>query len=264
MSDPCKTVTHQFEFHSPQGLLSFALKLPDAEISLPDFCRALFDAWPAVNDFLEENRRGGPPVSCRKGCGACCRQLVTISPAEAFLLERLFTAMPPERAERITDRFQDGRAELERAGILARLKQLNNPETSNEEHHGIAAQYFRLAIACPFLEDESCGIYESRPWICREYAVTSPARNCADPFGNSVHVANPPVQFSEALKLLCAHLLGTEIDHIPILLALDWIKRNSRALQSTWPAEKLISLFLQYVELTAPTEERDGQPEDCS
>ncbi len=41
--------------------------------------------------------------------------------------------------------------------------------------------YFALGIACPFLEAESCGIYEERPMICREHLVTTPAACCSDP-----------------------------------------------------------------------------------
>ncbi len=44
-----------------------------------------------------------------------------------------------------------------------------------------ARRYFHLGIACPFLEDESCSIHADRPISCREYLVTSPAVNCADP-----------------------------------------------------------------------------------
>ena len=35
----------------------------------------------------------GRPVTCRAGCGACCRQLVPVSDAEARALARLVEAM---------------------------------------------------------------------------------------------------------------------------------------------------------------------------
>src|SRR5262245_6458524 len=39
----------------------------------------------------------GRSVSCRKGCGACCRQVVPVSPSEARDLARLVAALPEPR-----------------------------------------------------------------------------------------------------------------------------------------------------------------------
>src|SRR5438046_326137 len=44
-----------------------------------------------------EGEQQGKCVSCRKGCGACCRQLVPISPVEARDVARLVEEMPAPR-----------------------------------------------------------------------------------------------------------------------------------------------------------------------
>src|SRR5690606_11211406 len=47
-----------------------------------------------------ESEAAGKPVSCRAGCGACCRQLVPIAQAEAHQLRARVAAMPePRRTE---------------------------------------------------------------------------------------------------------------------------------------------------------------------
>src|ERR671912_709738 len=39
----------------------------------------------------------GQTISCQKGCGACCRQLVPVSPVEARHVARLVSEMPEPR-----------------------------------------------------------------------------------------------------------------------------------------------------------------------
>src|ERR1035437_3626270 len=46
-------------------------------------------------------------VSCSKGCDACCRQMVPISPTEAYALGVLIDSLPPDRAAAILARFEE-------------------------------------------------------------------------------------------------------------------------------------------------------------
>src|SRR4051812_12798252 len=41
----------------------------------------------------KEMDRQGHKISCRKGCGACCRQFVPVSPAEAWMIAELLQSM---------------------------------------------------------------------------------------------------------------------------------------------------------------------------
>src|SRR5436190_15336033 len=54
----------------------------------------------------------GLRISCAKGCGACCRQLVPVSPVEARHLSAVVEAMPPERAAAVRERFAAARARM--------------------------------------------------------------------------------------------------------------------------------------------------------
>ncbi len=87
--------------------------------------------------------------------------------------------LPEPRRTEVRGRFERARERLAEAGLLAKLE---NPEHFEEgEVRAFGLAYFHLGIPCPFLEEESCSIHADRPISCREYLVTSPAANCADP-----------------------------------------------------------------------------------
>ena len=126
-------------------------------------------------------RAEGREISCRAGCGACCRQLVPLSPSEARALARLVDGMPEPRRSLIRGRFEEALRKLDAAGLLGRMG-TRTPEERTE----LGKAYFQQAIACPFLEEESCSIHPDRPMACREYLVTSPAENCRAPRADNI------------------------------------------------------------------------------
>lgn len=128
-----------------------------------------------------EIEAGGGAISCRAGCGACCRQLVPLAPSEARALARLVDAMPEPRRALIRSRFEDALARLETADLLSRMG-----TRTPEERSALGKAYFQQGIACPFLEAESCSIHPDRPMACREYLVTSPAENCRAPRADTI------------------------------------------------------------------------------
>src|SRR5207247_476070 len=64
-------------------------------------------------DFFEMTDRfvdagvlvAGGAVSCSKGCGACCRQVVPVSEVEAYHLRDLVESMPEPRRSAVKTRF---------------------------------------------------------------------------------------------------------------------------------------------------------------
>ncbi len=136
---------------------------------------------------IERVNESGKAISCKAACGACCRQPLLISEAEAFLLADLVETMPLERRRVIKQRFREGREHFETIGWYDRFDGISErakdgkTEELGREFVSVLTEYINERIACPFLENESCSIYENRPLICREYLVTSPAENCANP-----------------------------------------------------------------------------------
>lgn len=195
--------------------------------------------------------------SCRSGCGACCRQLVTISPGEVIRIVELVEKMQPERGERVQQRFSECESRLEQAGMVEIARELGSPSTSDERHYAIAQQYFRLGIACPFLEDESCSIHADRPAICREYHVSSPPKSCDDPFSGRVSVIPMTLKVDEAQKLLDAQLMKSDVTPIPLALALKWTREHPEASELRFDASKAKALLDEYLMMS----EQNGDAE---
>src|SRR5438552_12147873 len=57
--------------------------------------RSLSDA--VVGAAVEAVERSGETISCKKGCGACCRKLVAISEIEARAIRALIERLPEPR-----------------------------------------------------------------------------------------------------------------------------------------------------------------------
>jgi Fe-S-cluster containining protein len=160
-------------------------------------------------------------VTCRKGCGACCRQLVPISEVEARHVGRLVEELPEPRRGEIRARFARARERLAEAGLLPKLEDRESFAEGDGASFGGA--YFRLGIPCPFLEDESCSIHADRPIACREYLVTSPAANCADPKPGVIDMVELPGKVWTALaRAESAGRTSRFIAWVPLVLAPDW------------------------------------------
>jgi Fe-S-cluster containining protein len=148
---------------------------------------------------------------------------VPITLVEAQALTKLVAQMPAARRDEIRRRFAAGQARLAESGVLSRDHAPPAPEFPLAETtlQRLGAAWFALQIACPFLEDESCSIYEDRPLVCREHQVTSPASACSRLFREPVDRIELPVRLAEALMRASAKLAGVSAVTIPLMLSLD-------------------------------------------
>jgi Fe-S-cluster containining protein len=170
------TITLEIGNESVPALLTASLTAAPYAAQLPIFY--------AITEALTERgiareAEAGRQVSCRAGCGACCRQAVPLAAVEARAVAALVAALPAPRRAAITARFAMARARLAAAGLTTKASDIAALDRADRDAYG--RRYFRLGIACPFLDDESCSIHPDRPLACREYLVTSPAAACADP-----------------------------------------------------------------------------------
>lgn len=184
----------------------------------------------------------GKSVSCRAGCGACCRQLVPISGAESHALRDLIEELPEPRRSEIRARFAEARRKLEAASMVKRLLDLRWVKPGDLGALGI--EYFRLGIACPFLEAESCSIHPDRPIACREYLVTSPAERCAAPTPETIDAVKLPGSVSNALSRIDDPRARREASWVPLILAPQWADAHpDRAAPRTGP--DLMAAFME-------------------
>jgi Fe-S-cluster containining protein len=200
--------------------VQLALTVPTAPVHagviLPIF-QSLSEAIEA--DAVAGAQGQGKRISCRAGCGACCRQLVPISEIEARCLAELVALLPEPRRSAIRARFAEALARLEAAGLLETVRHLERVDVADKE--SLALTYFHLGIACPFLEDESCSIYPQRPLSCREYLVTSPAENCSHPTKDNVKGFKLPVRLSGMLARFSKECAAARQPWVPLILALE-------------------------------------------
>lgn len=195
----------------------FADTVP-AEAMLPLF-RSFAENF--VDVAVKEAEQQGKKITCQKGCGACCRQLVPISAIEARQLAKMVEAMPPVRRQIIRQRFANALRKLAEAGLLEML--LHPESIDQEQREKLAPQYFGQGIACPFLENESCSIHLDRPIACREYLVTSPAEFCAAPTSENVEmITSAAGQVWTWVARMDAVADGDYSGWIPLILALDY------------------------------------------
>lgn len=94
-----------------------------------------------------------PHAQCRQGCAHCCHIAVSMTEQEATFIGEAIGKSPrqPERAHRLSDRSFE-------------------PQEDIAYYHG---------KPCPFLDGQSCSIYEHRPIACRLHFNLGDARLCA-------------------------------------------------------------------------------------
>ena len=196
--------------------IAHPITVPSGRVPATDVVPALQGLVNAVVAAAEAaGVRDGGAISCRKGCGACCRQLVPVSRTEGERLLALVKTLPGERRERLRERFAAAEVIIAESGLADR---------AGRSDRELSQAYFALAIPCPFLEDESCSIHPDRPLVCREYLVTSPAELCAGPAQEGVTpVAVPKV------SMAARGLQGDGEDWFPLALLMKWGKSRPRS-----------------------------------
>lgn len=168
---------------------------PARQSDLLPLARAITDTVVARTE--EAIEAAGQRISCGAGCGACCRSLVAISEVEARRLHAVVAGLPEPQRLAVRARFDAALAALAQAGVLAPLQQWAS--WSAAEYRRQVTIYFAAGVACPFLEDESCGIYAERPLTCRELLVTSPPRHCGELGSTQIRRVALPVKMFNAM-----------------------------------------------------------------
>jgi Fe-S-cluster containining protein len=186
-----------------------------------------------VNLSVQAAEQAGRSVSCKKGCGACCRQGVPLAEIEAYQIAELVENMPEPRRSQIKQKFEEGCRRFYENGWFERLD--NYAQYTNEERIQIIKDYFNEAVACPFLEDESCSIHADRPLACREYLVTSSPEFCAKPSKETIRMVEMPIKPSKSLRYFARSDNPMKINFIPMIRALEWAENNPEKMsEKTW------------------------------
>ena len=88
--------------------IAHPITVPSGRVAAREVVPALQGLVNAVVDAAERAvTADGKEISCRKGCGACCRQLVPVSRSEGERLLEVLARLPAGRRRAIEARFAE-------------------------------------------------------------------------------------------------------------------------------------------------------------
>jgi Fe-S-cluster containining protein len=257
MSDPARGLPPGMELRAvemptPDGVVRGKVAVTTGPMRLAGLVQTACGLTNALVDRanrLEEE--AGRTISCRAGCGACCRHMVPVSPPEAFHLMDVVDSFDADHRNAVTRRFDQIVSVLEQCGMIAELLE---PQPTDEPVLPVARKYFALQLACPFLADESCGIHPRRPVACRDYNVTSPPEWCSQPYDHDVAKVPMPLPLSVPLARLTAALTGDKPCLIPLTLVPRWTGEHAALRTREWPGTELFDGFLGAIASSTPAD----------
>ena len=255
------TVNVPFSLPVGRGYLHASAQVPAGHTTLTDLLPVIQNLEGAIAEkVVAEAQAAGHPISCRARCSACCRQVVPVSAFEAEALSRWIRGLPERFQAEIERRFQRALTALRDAGVIERLL---DPRwgTDDEFVTQTTIAYFKAHVACPFLEDENCGIYSIRPLACREYFVTSPPELCKDPAKNAVAGVDFPLKLTHVLFSFSRKLSNEPHGWIPLVFLLAWAKKGlSPGDRVSGSGEEVMKRFVD--EMTAVAEAEKAKAAD--
>ena len=235
------TGTASFTLRLGKSQYNCEMKLVNAPVRVAEMLPVLNSLTDlVVRHAVQETDEEGRHITCKAGCGACCRQPVPVSPHEMELLRRVVDNMEPQSRARVQQRFEAAVERMREGGILDQMKSIGS--LHEEERQQVGLKYFALGIACPFLEDESCSIYEHRPMRCREYLVTSPPEHCANPAPETVKMVELKGAPSLSLYSIGEGEGGAKPEFVVMTVLTEWAGPPSTA--ATVAAPRILKSFL--------------------
>lgn len=222
------TVKTTFSIPVGGGFLRASANVPAGQTTLTQLLPIIQNLENAIlGKVAEDAQAAGRPISCKAGCGSCCRQLVPLNVFEAEALTDWMHSLPAERQAELAERFHQALCALRDAGVIEKV--FNNEHTVEEQQMTqMAIDYFHAHVACPFLENESCSIHPMRPLACREYLVVSPPSLCQDPSVNDVTGVRVPLKLSRVLHTFGQEVCGDRRGWIPLVFLMGWAKGGMR------------------------------------
>jgi len=152
-----------------------ALQHLGEEVTVTGIKAAIKAKYEAIDGLLEAFLRraaaDGSPSECKKGCAFCCFQPVfAVSHEMLYLKDFIIRNLSAEKQEEFIDR--------------SRKKSLLTLNKSLEEQQ-------KISFACPFLDSNSCMVYEARPMSCRIY-LSSSVSSCRQEFEDGANSKHKP------------------------------------------------------------------------
>lgn len=197
----------------------------------------------------------GKRVSCKAGCTSCCHQLVPVSAVEAKALAQIVARLPTKEGKEVRQRFERVLAKLEEHHLIHQRHD-DGPRTAlvspidgdgSENWDALNRKYLALHIACPFLVKDRCTIYEERPFVCREYLVTSPKEHCAT-LSAELDPLPRPAYLTRAFAVAAERMDDVYPSTVPLPLLLEWAEVHAGDLKADRDLLMTMEVVLDSVE----------------
>jgi Fe-S-cluster containining protein len=117
--------------------------------------------------------------------------------------------------------------------------------------------YVGLGVSCPFLSENICTIYESRPSACRDYFVYGGSNACVDTDVTTERV-KMPVPMVEVLGQLAGEFEDRDIEAVILPLTPVWCEQHVERSGRRWSAKAMAERFVEIVK--AKVSEDFAQP----
>ena len=138
---------HMLEPETMAAAFDETRKLLQGNSGEPQLLKIVENAISIAADLWRDFESESPAAECHKGCSWCCRQLVAVTAPEAIYAARFI------------------RSTFDHTGIQALKNRLADHVTTAA---GLSSgDHVDQKLSCPFLEDDSCSIYDARPIQCR-------------------------------------------------------------------------------------------------
>lgn len=238
-----KIINFDFEIFDQELHLSVGIVNKDARLAdIVPLGRVISSK--IVDVIVKKVRSNGEFIPCRQGCSACCYYLVPLSIPEAFKLREEILTKTMDPSKRLFESCLSAARCILKHPPPKPFVSVVNPLTETPldplNESGVITSWYRgLKLACPFLYENSCIIYDKRPLACREYFVKDSARACKRQRSNSKEV-NIPIEMMVILGRLASELEGTTKEAIIMPLISVWHDENKERDVRTWPTSMMV------------------------
>lgn len=226
-------------------MLSFRFGAIDCQATLLDLVGPAWEVCDAiVSDTLRRLEKKGTKVTCKAKCATCCSYIVPSIAPEAFAIDDRITSLEQQQRKTVLRNTLAAIEKIQTNSFTA----VGDDKATGDMLGDLSQWYKKLEIACPFLVDSQCAIYDSRPLVCRELLTISDASACSKETPETPESVNLPVSIAEAMIKTCDKLDETSGGIILLPLIIPWCQSNANLAEKTWPAKKLVKTFIESID----------------
>jgi len=234
--------------------LNLQIEVPDEPMGLADIvphARKISNAIVAIT--ASRAKSAGKPVSCRKGCSACCsRLLVVLSVPEALRLVQDIQGLAETHRAAVLGGFLERGRTVQQTKLNETLRTEHGGDLTLAECNDMLMDWWRKVHRdCPILQGGICSMYLHRPTVCREYLVVSDPALCTK--GKDVEPLGIPVRMHRVLSRLAGELLGSDRASSAIIFPslLNWYAAGKGLGDKTWDPATMLEKFLDILSESA-------------